>query len=69
MTFSRPLCATLLLLTFNVAMSLRSGAQTRNVSFQARRDFPAVGQAGGVVIADLRSNGSKDLVITNSLGS
>ena len=57
-----------LLLLFNCVTNLQGIAQT-NVSFQARRDFAAVGQAGGMAVGDFRGNGSKDLVITNSLAN
>jgi hypothetical protein len=69
MRFHRPFYALLLLLTFHLAVSLPSDAQTRNVSFQARRDFSATGQTGGEAAGDFRGNGSKDLVITNSLST
>ena len=69
MRFHRPFYALLLPLAFHLAVSLQSGAQTRNVSFQARRDFVATGGTGGAVAGDFRGNGSKDLVITNSLST
>jgi len=69
MRFHRPFYALLLLLTFHLAASLSSGAQTRDVSFQGRRDFFATGRAGGAAAGDFRGDGSKDLVITNSLST
>ena len=69
MRFHRPFYALLLLLTFNLAASSFSGAQTSDVSFQARRDFFATGRAGGAAAGDFRGNGSKDLIVTNSLST
>src|SRR5262245_18599639 len=65
----RPFYALLLLLTFHLTASLHSGAQTRDVSFQARRDFCASGRVGGAAAGDFRGNGSKDLIVTNSLST
>jgi hypothetical protein len=58
-----------LLLLCNCITNIHSVAQMNNVSFQARRDFAATGQAGGAAVGDFRGNGSMDLVITNALSS
>ena len=66
MCLHRPLCTLLLLLVINAAVSLQSGAQARNVSFQARRDYSAIGHAGGAAVGDFRGDGLKDVIVTSS---
>ncbi len=65
MRLYRFLCTLLLLLTLNAAVSMQSGAQTRNVSFQARHDYPAINHAGGAAVGDFRGNGLKDVIVTS----
>ncbi len=66
MRLYRPLYTLLLLLTINIAVSLQSGAQPRNVSFQARHDYPAIPHASGSAAGDFRGNGLKDVIVTDS---
>ena len=59
-------CSAVLLTTLGVALAVPGVAQTNNISFRARRDFPATGHAGGIVAGDFRGTGVKDLVIPNT---